>query len=61
MKKYVILFLFLAFGLFAGNWVFNHINAWIGLMVIAMVTGVTFYGLFKLATKQKDEDEKESD
>lgn len=59
MKKYVILFLFLAFGLFAGNWVFNHINAWIGLMAIAMVTGVTFYGLFKLATKQKDE--KESD
>ena len=59
MKKYVILFLFLAFGLFAGNWVFNHVNAWIGLMVIAMVTGVTFYRLFKLATKQKDE--KESD
>lgn len=59
MKKYVILFLFLAFGLFAGNWVFNHINAWIGLMVIAMVTGVTFYGVLKLATKQKDE--KESD
>lgn len=59
MKKYLILSLFLAFGLFAGNWVFNHINAWIGLMVIAMVTGVTFYGLFKLATKQKDE--KESD
>lgn len=59
MKKYLILFLFLVFGLFAGNWVFNHINAWIGLMVIAMVTGVTFYGLFKLATKQKDE--KESD
>lgn len=61
MKKYLILFLFLALGLFAGNWVFNHINAWIGLMVIAMVTGVTFYGLFKLATNQKDEDEKESD
>lgn len=59
MKKYVILFLFLAFGLFAGNWVLNHINAWIGLMVIAMVTGVTFYGVLKLATKQKDE--KESD
>ena len=60
MKKYLILFLFLALGLFAGNWVFNHVNAWIGLMVIAMVTGVTFYGLFKLATKQK-ENEKESD
>ena len=59
MKKYLIIFLFLAFGLFAGNWVFNHVNAWIGFMVIAMVTGVTFYGLFKLATKQKDE--KESD
>lgn len=53
MKKYLILFLFLAFGLFAGNWVFNHINAWIGLMAIAMVTGVTSYGLFKLTKKQK--------
>lgn len=61
MKKYLILFLFLSLGLFAGNWAFNHINAWIGLVAIAMVTGVTFYGLFKLATNQKDEDEKESD
>lgn len=57
MKKYLILFLFLALGLFAGNWVFNHINAWIGLMVIVMVTGVTFLRIIQISNK----DEKESD
>lgn len=47
MKKYIYLTAFLLIGIFAGNQIFNHVNAWLGIAVISVFTGTFFYKLIK--------------
>lgn len=47
MKKYIYLTAFLLIGIFAGNQIFNHLNAWLGIGVILAFTGTFFYKLIK--------------
>lgn len=47
MKKYIYLTVFLIMGIFAGNQIFNHLNAWLGMAVILAFIGIFFYKLIK--------------
>lgn len=54
MKKNALLFTLLFVGVFLGNRVFNHVNAWLGISMIVAVIIFVFYKFFK--TKKKDEE-----
>ena len=47
MKKYIYLTVFLLIGIFAGNQIFNHVNAWLGIGVILAFIAIFFYKLIK--------------
>lgn len=52
MKKYFYLLTFLIVGIFLGNRVFNHLHAWLGVMIIA---ATVIYFLYKLIKNLKNE------
>lgn len=53
MKRYVILFLMLITGIFIGNRIFNHVNAWSGLAVITITAFLVIRKLIKLLRNEK--------
>lgn len=55
MKKYIYLTVFLLMGIFAGNQIFNHLNAWLGMAVILAFIGIFFYKLIKYLTNENIE------
>lgn len=47
MKKYIYLTAFLLIGIFTGNQLFNHVDAWLGIGIIAAFTAIFIYKLVK--------------
>lgn len=52
MKKYAYLTVFLIVGIAIGNRVFNHIHAWLGVLIIA---ATIIYFIYKLIKNLKNE------
>lgn len=52
MKKYIYLIIILIIGIALGNRVFNHIDAWLGVLIIA---STIIYFFYKLITKLNNE------
>lgn len=51
MKKYVIWILVLLAGAAVGNRIFNHLNPWIGILVIAISSGFAVYKIKNMKEK----------
>ncbi len=47
MKNYITLIVMFIIGLFVGNRIFNHVNAWIGVGVILFTIFFVTYKLIK--------------
>lgn len=52
MKKYICLIIILIIGIGLGNRVFNHIDAWLGVLIIA---ATIIYFCYKLITRTNNE------
>lgn len=52
MRKHIYLILFLVVGIFIGNRIFNHLNAWLGVVIIS---ATVIYFVYKLIKNLKNE------
>ena len=52
MKNYVTLIVMFIIGLFVGNRIFNHVNAWIGVSILLFTI---FFVLYKFIKTLKNE------
>jgi len=53
MKNYITLIVMFIIGLFVGNRIFNHVNAWIGVGVILFTIFFVTYKLIKTLKNEK--------
>lgn len=53
MNKYIYLFVVLIFGIAIGNRVFNHLHAWLGVLIITATIIFIIYKLLKLLRNEK--------
>lgn len=53
MRRYIYLILFFLVGFFIGNRIFNHLNAWIGVLIIISIIIYFFYKLIKNLKNEK--------
>lgn len=53
MKKYIYLILFLITGITIGNRVFNHLHAWLGVLIISATIIFFIYKLIKSLKNEK--------
>ena len=53
MKNYITLIVMFIIGLFVGNRIFNHVNAWIGVGVILFTIFFVTYKLIKALKNEK--------
>lgn len=53
MKNYITLIVMFIIGLFVGNRIFNHVNAWIGVGVILFTIFFVAYKLIKALKNEK--------
>ena len=54
MKKYIILLVILVIGITAGNRIFNHVEAWGGMIIILSSVSYVIYKLIKYNKNEKD-------
>lgn len=61
MKKILILVLVFILGLFASNWIFNHINPWLGWVSYLLTIGLTINYIVKAIKRSEyiDTDKKD--
>ncbi len=55
-SKIILLFIAFVFGFFLGNRIFNHLNAWIGIVIILSTIIYLIYVLLKLFKSNETKD-----
>lgn len=55
-SKIILLFIAFVFGLFLGNRIFNHLNAWTGISIILSTIIYIIYVLIKLFKSNETKD-----
>lgn len=55
-SKIILLFIVFVFGFFLGNRIFNHLNAWIGIVIILSTIIYLIYVLLKLFKSNETKD-----
>ena len=55
-SKIILLFIAFVFGFFLGNRIFNHLNAWIGIVIILSTIICLIYVLLKLFKSNETKD-----
>lgn len=55
-SKIILLFIAFVFGFFLGNRIFNHLNAWIGIVIILSTIIYFIYVLLKLFKSNETKD-----
>lgn len=55
-SKIILLFILFVFGFFLGNRIFNHLNAWIGIVIILSTIIYLIYVLLKLFKSNETKD-----